>query len=90
MVLEEDKKCMKRVLRRLGYVNKEDITQIKGKVASEISSCDELLLTECIFSGLFNDMQPNHIAALLSCLVHDETSQQDKLVIKTPTLHDKY
>lgn len=26
MVLEEDKKCMKRVLRRLGYVNKEDIT----------------------------------------------------------------
>ncbi len=74
MVLLDDNKCMKRVLRRLNYINKEDIIQIKGKVACEISSCDEILVTECMFSGLFNDMEPNLLAALLSCLIHDENS----------------
>lgn len=83
MVLEDDNKCMKRVLRRINYINKEDIIQIKGKVACEISSCDEILVTECMFAGLFNDMEPNLIAALLSSLIHDENSNQDKLVIKT-------
>jgi ATP-dependent RNA helicase DOB1 len=59
MVLSEDNKCMKRVLRRLEYINRTDITQIKGKVACEISSCDEILVTECMFAGLFNDMEAN-------------------------------
>ncbi len=90
MVLEEDNKCMKRVLRRLNYINKEDITQIKGKVACEISSCDEILVTEAMFAGLFNDMEPNHIAGLLTCLIHDEQAQKDKVTINTPGLHDKY
>ena len=43
-----------------------------GRVASEISAGDELLLTELIFNGVFTDMNPGEIAALLSCFVFDE------------------
>ena len=74
MVLADDSKRMKRVLRRLDYISKDHILQIKAKVACEISSCDEILVTECIFAGLFNDMDPNLIAALLTSLIHDENS----------------
>ena len=65
---------MKRVLRRLEFTTKEDIVQIKGKVACEISACDEIMITELMFSGLFNEMENNEIAAVLSCLVHDESA----------------
>ena len=37
-------KCMKRVLRRLGFIDKNDIVQLKGKVACEISACDEIIV----------------------------------------------
>lgn len=35
---------MKRVLRRLGFINKDDIVLTKGKVACEISACDEIIV----------------------------------------------
>ena len=44
MVLEDDLKCMKRVLRRLGFIDKEEIVQLKGRVACEISACDEIIV----------------------------------------------
>jgi len=50
-------KCMKRVLRRLGYASAADTIEIKGRTACEISSADELLLTELLFNGVFNDLE---------------------------------
>jgi len=41
---KDDLKCMKRVLRRLGFINKDDIVLTKGKVACEISACDEIIV----------------------------------------------
>ena len=46
-----DLKCMKRVLRRLGYSTAADVIEVKGRIACELSSADELLLTEMIFNG---------------------------------------
>lgn len=68
----EELKCRKRVLRRLGFTTSSDIVDMKGRVACEISTGDELLLTELIFNGVFNTLAPEHIAALLSCFVFDE------------------
>jgi ATP-dependent RNA helicase DOB1 len=34
---------MKRVLRRLGHINQENVIQLKGRVACEVSSADELV-----------------------------------------------
>ena len=68
----EELKCRKRVLRRLGFTNSSDIAEMKGRVACEISTGDELLLTELIFNGVFNTLTPEHSAGLLSCFVFTE------------------
>ncbi|KZT37319.1 antiviral helicase [Sistotremastrum suecicum HHB10207 ss-3] len=72
----EELKSRKRVLRRLGFTTSSDIVDMKGRVACEISSGDELLLTEMIFNGVFNSLEPEYCAALLSCFVFDEKSEQ--------------
>lgn len=38
----------------------------------DVSSGDELLLTEMIFNGLFNDLTVEQATALLSCFVFQE------------------
>jgi ATP-dependent RNA helicase DOB1 len=68
----EELKCRKRVLRRLGFTTSADIVDMKGRVACEISTGDELLLTELIFNGVFNPLSPEQCAALLSCFVFTE------------------
>ncbi|KAH7911745.1 ATP-dependent RNA helicase [Hygrophoropsis aurantiaca] len=72
----EELKCRKRVLRRLGFTNSSDIAEMKGRVACEISTGDELLLTELIFNGVFNALLPEQCASLLSCFVFTEKSEQ--------------
>lgn len=68
----DELKNRKRALRRLGFATTDDVVEQKGRVACEISSGDELLLTEMIFNGVFNDLTPQQCAALLSCFVFDE------------------
>ncbi|KAJ1469729.1 Skiv2l2 protein [Baffinella frigidus] len=70
-------KGMKRVLRRLGHVTADDAVQLKGRAACEISSGDELVLTEMIFDGAFNDLPADVCAAVLSCFVFDEKAADD-------------
>jgi len=68
----EELKYRKRVLRRLEFTSNADVIEIKGRVACEISSGDELLLTELIFNGVFNDLTVEQSVALLSCFVFEE------------------
>lgn len=68
----EELKCRKRVLRRLGFTTASDIVDMKGRVACEISTGDELLLTELVFNGVFNPLSPEQCAGLLSCFVFTE------------------
>ncbi|KAK5851505.1 hypothetical protein PBY51_023052 [Eleginops maclovinus] len=76
-VLQMDKlKCRKRVLRRLGFASPSDVIEMKGRVACEISSGDELLLTEMVFNGLFNDLTVEQVTALLSCFVFQENASE--------------
>ena len=51
---------------------RSDIVDMKGRVACEISTGDELLLTELIFNGAFNTLSPEQCAGLLSCFVFTE------------------
>ena len=71
-----DLKCMKRVLRRMGYSTMADVIEVKGRIACELSSADELLLTEMMFNGMFNEMSPEQCASILSCFVCDEKSNE--------------
>ena len=58
------------MLRRLGHSDSEGVIQLKGRVACEINTCDELVVTELIFCGAFTELSPEQSAALLSCMVH--------------------
>ena len=40
-------------------------------MACEVSTADELLTTELVFSGMLNDLEPTDLAALLSVLVSE-------------------
>ena len=48
---------------------------MQGRVASEISTGDELVLTELVFSGFFKELPVTHLCAVLSCFVWQEKSQ---------------
>lgn len=84
----DELKNRKRVLRRLGFTSASDIVELKGRVACEISSGDELLLTELIFNGTFTELTPEQCAAVLSCFVFDERSKEE--VSLRPELSEPY
>lgn len=73
----DELKSRKRVLRRLGFINDEEVVQLKARVACEISTGDghELLLSELLFNRFFNELSPEMCAAVLSCFIFEERSQ---------------
>jgi ATP-dependent RNA helicase DOB1 len=76
-VLQLDElKNRKRVLRRLGFVNDADVVQLKARVACEISTGDELVLSELLFNRFFNELTPEQCAATLSCFIFEEKSDE--------------
>eukprot|EP00299_Pterocystis_sp_00344_P019548 c9683_g2_i1.p1 GENE.c9683_g2_i1~~c9683_g2_i1.p1 ORF type:complete len:1032 (-),score=263.71 c9683_g2_i1:80-3130(-) len=79
LCLREELKCMRRLLRRLGYTNSDNVIQMKGRVACEISAADEILVTELIFNGVFNEMPVETCVAMLSALVCDEKDKNLQL-----------
>ncbi|KAI7507048.1 ATP-dependent RNA helicase [Hortaea werneckii] len=83
-VLQLDElKNRKRVLRRLGFINDADVVQLKARVACEISTGDELVLSELLFNRFFNEMTPEQCAAALSCFIFEEKSNE------APTLKEE-
>ncbi|KAL9090024.1 MAG: hypothetical protein Q9159_002192 [Coniocarpon cinnabarinum] len=72
----EELKCRKRVLRRLGFINEHDVVQLKARVACEISTGDELVLSELLFNRFFNEMSPEQCAACLSCFIFEEKADE--------------
>ena len=52
------------------FISKEGVISQKGRVACELSSGDEIVVSEMMFDGMFNKMNEDQIVALLSCFVH--------------------
>ncbi|KAH8697210.1 putative ATP dependent RNA helicase [Talaromyces proteolyticus] len=71
----DELKCRKRVLRRFGFINEAEVVQLKARVACEISTGDELMLSELLFNGFFNNMTPEQCAAVLSVFVFEEKTK---------------
>jgi ATP-dependent RNA helicase DOB1 len=72
----EELKYRKRVLRRLGFLDDGDVVQLKARVACEISTGDELVLSELLFNRFFNELSPEQCAACLSCFIMEEKTQE--------------
>lgn len=82
-ILQMDElKCRKRVLRRLGFINEAEVIQLKARVACEISTGDELMLSELLFNGFFNDLTPEQVAAVISVFVFEEKTKETPALTK--------
>jgi antiviral helicase SKI2 len=74
----------KAVLRKLGYVDANETVCVKGRVACEVNTCEELIVTEMVFEGLLNDLEPEEIVAVLSALVYQDKSSDTELDCELP------
>ena len=75
----DELKCRKRVLRRFGFINEAEVVQLKARVACEISTGDELLLSELLFNRFFNELSPEMCAAVLSVFIFEEKANCPEL-----------
>ena len=75
LILQEDLKSRRRVLRRLGFVDSDGLVTKKGRTAAEISTGDELVLCELIYGGVFGPLSVSQVASLVSCFVWRQKSE---------------
>lgn len=75
LIFKEELKRMKRILRRLGFITEDGVIEVKGRLACEVSSADELVITELMLGGQLNAMSPEILVAVCSCFVVDEAKK---------------
>ncbi|KAJ1274751.1 hypothetical protein BS78_05G085300 [Paspalum vaginatum] len=76
----DELKNRSRVLKILGHIDADGVLQLKGRAACLIDTGDELLITELMFNGTFNDLDHHQVASLASCFVPcDKSSEQIRL-----------
>ncbi|OBA19905.1 antiviral helicase [Metschnikowia bicuspidata var. bicuspidata NRRL YB-4993] len=75
-----------RVLEQLDFIDKNQNVVLKGRVACEINSGWELVLTELILDNFLGDFEPEEIVALLSCFVYEGRSKDEEDPPLTPRL----
>merc|ERR1712100_91320 len=78
MVMRDELKAMKAVLRKLGYTNPTGVVETKGRVACEINAGDEIVLTELIFGGVFGELTVPQAVGLLTCFVFQEKGGENQ------------
>ncbi|KAK6400336.1 Antiviral helicase ski2 [Elasticomyces elasticus] len=72
------------VLKDLGFIDDNSRVELKGKVACEVHSADELVLTELVLENVLAEYEPEEIVALLSSFVFQEKT--DSTPNMTPAL----
>ncbi len=83
--------CMKKILTRMEYIDKEEVPTTKGKIASVIFGSDELLLTEVIFSGSLKSLTSKQIDMIMSLFVNEEILRENvPIKIKNEKLSDVF
>nr|XP_033509261.1 DExH-box ATP-dependent RNA helicase DExH10-like [Nicotiana tomentosiformis] len=68
------------VLKKLGHIDADGVVQLKGRAACLIDTGDELLVTELMFNGTFNDLNHHQVAALASCFIPGDRSTEQILL----------
>ena len=72
-----------RVLRRLDHLHPdENVALVKGKVACEMNTGDELVATELMFDGTFKELDVGSVVALVSALLWREGSGDAEDAVK--------
>jgi antiviral helicase SKI2 len=72
------------VLKDLEFITGERTVGLKGKVACEVHSVDELVLTQLVLENVLSDYEPEEVVALLSAFVFQEKT--DNVPVLTASL----
>ncbi|XP_022948677.1 DExH-box ATP-dependent RNA helicase DExH11 isoform X5 [Cucurbita moschata] len=65
------------VLKEIGCINADLVVQIKGRVACEMNSGEELICTECLFENQLDDLEPEEAVALMSAFVFQQRNTSE-------------
>ncbi|CAL8102209.1 unnamed protein product [Orchesella dallaii] len=75
--LHEEYESRINVLKKLKYIDDENLVQLKGRVACEMGNQNELMVTEMVLNNVLADAPPEEVAALLSCMVFEVKSAEE-------------
>ncbi|CAD5218833.1 unnamed protein product [Bursaphelenchus okinawaensis] len=78
------------ILKQLNYIDKNNVVNLKGKVACEISHM-EMLITELILDNHFENKTPSEIAAMfsaLTCQFTDQNTDAEEAKFINPRMKD--
>ncbi|KAG5647663.1 hypothetical protein DXG03_008386 [Asterophora parasitica] len=68
------------VLQELKFIDENSTVLLKGRVACEINSANELVLTELILENTLAGYEPEEVVALLSCFVFQEKTEIEPVI----------
>ncbi|ODV95394.1 hypothetical protein PACTADRAFT_3095 [Pachysolen tannophilus NRRL Y-2460] len=74
------------VLKELGFVDQALNVVLKGRVACEINSGWELIMTELVLDNFLGEFEPEEVVALLSAFVYEGKTNDDEDICITPRL----
>jgi len=78
--VDEDSVKMIKYLKENHYIDSEKNTVLmKGIMASEISECNEIMLTEIINQDFFLELEPAEIIAVLSAFIEEKSNDITKI-----------
>lgn len=70
-----------KVLHELGYLH-DYRTTYKGEAAAALRATNTVLLCEVLFAGVMDDLTPAEMAAVLTCVVNEESRALEQLRLK--------
>lgn len=65
------------VLNEIGCIDADLVVQIKGRVACEMNSGEELICTECLFENQLDDLEPEEAVAIMSAFVFQQSNTSE-------------
>lgn len=65
------------VLKEIGCIDEDLVVQIKGRVACEMNSGEELICTECLFENQLDDLEPEEAVAIMSAFVFQQKNTSE-------------
>ncbi|XP_010685630.2 DExH-box ATP-dependent RNA helicase DExH11 isoform X1 [Beta vulgaris subsp. vulgaris] len=65
------------VLKAIGCIDDDLVVQIKGRVACEMNSGEELICTECLLENQLEDLEPEEAVAVMSAFVFQQKNTSE-------------
>ncbi|XP_010928932.1 DExH-box ATP-dependent RNA helicase DExH11 isoform X2 [Elaeis guineensis] len=65
------------VLKEISCIDSDLVVQLKGRVACEMNSGEELICTECLFENQLDDLEPEEAVAIMSALVFQQNKTSE-------------